>query len=46
VLVAGVHFPPFALPVDERAVTGHRCRAVLRVLYAVVDEPKALTGLD
>jgi hypothetical protein len=44
--VAGVHFPPFALPVDERAVTGDRCGAMLGVPYTEMDEPKALAGLD
>jgi hypothetical protein len=45
-LVAGVFVPSLALPVDERAVTGHRCRAALSVPYARMDEPKALAGLD
>ncbi len=45
-MIAGVDIPPLALPVDEYAVTGDRCRAVLRVAHAVVDEPKALTRLD
>lgn len=46
VLLAGIHFPPLALPVDEGAVTGGRGRAVLGVSHPVVDEPEALAGLD
>ncbi len=45
-LVASIHFPLFAFPVDEGAVTGHRIGAVPGVTHAVVDEPEALAGLD
>jgi hypothetical protein len=46
VLVASVHFPTLALPVDELAVTGHRLPAMGSVPDAVVDEPEALARLD
>jgi hypothetical protein len=43
---AGIHFPPFALPVDELTAPDDGVRAVSSVPYPRMDESEALPGCN